>query len=88
MKQVMLHLNISLKELLLLNKLTVDVLDGIFNLLIFKNRTGYSTLKSFLLVFTSGLETQNSISKYGDIHILKGHVMAQAVSQRPLTMNA
>lgn len=63
MKQVMLHLNISLKELLLLNKLTVGVLDGIFNLLIFKNRMGYNTLKSFLLVFTSGLETQNSISK-------------------------
>lgn len=63
MKWLMLHLNISLKELLLLNKLTVVVMDGIFNLVIFKNRMRYNTLKSFLLVLTSGLETQNSISK-------------------------
>jgi hypothetical protein len=48
------------------------MLDSIFNLLIFKNRMGYNTLKSFLLVLTSGLETQNSISKCGDIHTLKG----------------
>jgi len=72
MKQLMLLLNVSLKELLLLNKLSVVVLDSIFNLLIFKNRMGYNTLKSFLLVLTSGLETQNSISKCGDIHTLKG----------------
>jgi len=52
MKQLMLHLYISLKELLLLDKLTVVVLDSIFNLLIFKNRMGYNTLKSFLLVVT------------------------------------
>jgi len=55
MKQLMLHLNISLKELLLLSKLTVVVLASIFNLLIFKNRMGYNTIKSFLLVHTSGL---------------------------------
>jgi len=72
MKWLMLHLNISLKELLLLNKLTVVVMDGIFNLVIFKNRMRYNTLKSFLLVLTSGLETQNSISKCWDIHTLKG----------------
>jgi len=46
-------------------------MDGIFNLVIFKNRMGYNTLKSFLLVLTSGLETQNSISKCWDIHTLK-----------------
>jgi hypothetical protein len=74
----MLHLNISHKESLLLNKLTVAVLDSIFNLLTFKNRMGYHTSKLFLLILTSRLATLKSHQQTRKSTSLKA--MAQTVT--------